>query len=354
MSALSRLATVRLQAAWLARGPLSFVLLPLAGLYGAATALRRGLYRLGLKRTVVATDAPVIVVGNLIAGGAGKTPTTMAVVALLRQHGFTPGIVSRGYGRSAEHADALTEVGPDTPARACGDEPLLMRLRTRAPVVVGRDRVAAARLLRQRHPAVDVLVADDGLQHLRLARQVQVIVFDERGAGNGRLLPAGPLREPMRPTPPPRSVVVYNAPAPSTPWPGHVATRGLAGLVPLSAWWQGEAASPASLAALTGRPVIAAAGLARPERFFDMLRAAGLQVTPLPLPDHHDFATRPWPADAADVVVTEKDAVKLQPAAAGATRVWVATLDFALPATFNAELLALLPARRPAAPAPTA
>ena len=330
----------QLQPAWLPRGPLAVALLPLAGLFGAVAALRRALFRAGW-RAAVRLPVPVVVVGNLITGGAGKTPTTLAVVALLRRHGRRPGIVSRGYGRAD---DGVHLVDARDPVSRTGDEPLLMHLRAGVPVAVARSRVAAGRALLAAHPDVDVLVADDGLQHLPLARDAQVIVFDERGAGNGWLLPAGPLREPVGAAPPPRSVVVYNAPAPSTPWPGHVARRSLGGAVALDAWWRGEPATPAALAMLRGRPVLAAAGLARPGRFFGMLRDAGLQVNELPLPDHHGFATLPWPAGTADVVVTEKDAVKLRPEAVGATRVWVAALDFALGPDFEAELLRLLPA----------
>jgi tetraacyldisaccharide 4'-kinase len=341
-------AASRLQSAWSGRGALSTLLLPVAWLYGAIVALRRGLFREGWLSSERMT-VPVVVVGNLIAGGAGKTPTTMAVVALLRRRGFHPGIVSRGYGRKDD--TAVVYVQPDTPAHLCGDEPLLLRLRTGAPVVVARDRVRACRELLKRHPSIDVLLADDGLQHLRLQRQAQVIVFDDRGAGNGRLLPAGPLREPVPHGVPARSVVVYNADTASTAWPGHVAVRGLAGVVSLDGWWRGDAANPSALLALQGRAVLAAAGLAQPSRFFDMLVAAGLRITPLPLPDHHDFAALPWPLDSADVVVTEKDAVKLQPPRMGTTRVWVATLDFALPTAFEDELMALLPA--PPSPRPT-
>jgi len=211
---------------------------------------------------------------------------------------------------------------------------------------VGRDRVAAGRALLARHPGVDLLLSDDGLQHRRLHRDAQVIVFDERGIGNGWLLPAGPLREPCAAKPPAHSLVVYNAPHPTTPWPGHTARRGLAGLVRLADWWAGVPASPAALAAFAGQEVLAAAGVARPGRFFGMLREAGLRVVERPLPDHHDFAALPWPADAARVVVTEKDAVKLRPGRPGTTGVWVATLDFALGAEFESELLALLPGPR--------
>ena len=329
----------RLQRAWLARGALACALLPLAAAFGALTALRRGLYRVGLLPAHT-LPVPVIVVGNLITGGAGKTPTVIAIVGLLRRHGFTPGIVSRGYTGSQT---GLLEVARGQSAAQSGDEPLLMHLRTGAPLVVGRDRVAAARQLLQRHPRVDVIVSDDGLQHLALARALQVIVFDERGAGNGWLLPAGPLREALPTAPPPRSLIVYNATAPSTPLPGTLARRRLAGAVRLRDWWAGTAASPDALDALRGRPLVAAAGLARPERFFAMLREAGLNFSPLPLPDHHDYATLPWAADTADVVLTEKDAIKLDPERSGATRIWVAPLDFTLDTAFETALLTLLP-----------
>ena len=329
----------RLQRAWLTRGALAIAMLPLAFVYGAVTAARRALYRAGVF-SAHTLPVPVVVVGNLVAGGAGKTPTVIAIVAALRRHGRTPGILSRGHGGS--HAGGPLEVTRTVSAAQCGDEPLLMHLRTGAPLVVGRDRVGAARELLRRHHTVDVVVSDDGLQHLALARDAQVIVFDERGAGNGWRLPAGPLRDPVPRAVPAASLVVYNAAAPSTPLPGTLARRGLAGVVALEAWWRGEAASRVALEALAGRPLVAAAGLARPERFFAMLRAHGLAFTPLPLPDHHAYATLPWPADTADVVLTEKDAIKLDPARVGATRVWVAPLDFALDASFDAALLALL------------
>ena len=329
----------RLQQAWLARGGLARLLWPVSMLFAALSAMRRGLYRLGLMRAQI-VSAPVIVVGNLIAGGAGKTPTVMALVETLRARGYTPGIVSRGYGAAAAGVLAVTRT---TLAADCGDEPLLLLLRTGAPVVIGRDRVAAATQLLRQHPRVDVIVSDDGLQHLRLARSVQVLVFDERGAGNGWLLPAGPLREPLPPAVPPRSLVVYNARAPSTPLPGTLATRSLAGAVELADWWQGRPARAAALDALRGRRVLAAAGMARPERFFTMLREHGLTIAPLPLPDHFDYATLPWAPDTPEVLVTEKDAIKLELARMGLTRVWVAPLDFSLDAAFGAALFELLP-----------
>ncbi len=314
-------------------------MLPVAAVFALLSGLRKRLYAIGWLRAQ-RLGVPVVVVGNLLAGGAGKTPTVLAIVRLLRQQGWHPGVVSRGYGR--ERA-GLVDVRPDTPVAHCGDEPLLLRLRSAAPVLVGRDRVAAGTELLRRHPNVNIVVSDDGLQHWRLFRDAQVLVFDERGAGNGWLLPAGPLREPLPLAVPARSVVLYNAASATTPLPGSVATRSLAGVVRLGDWWKGQAASRSALEALTGRPLIAAAGMARPQRFFDMLMAHGLHIEPLALPDHHDYRQLPWPPQTDDVVVTEKDAVKLDPQRMGRTRVWVAELDFDPGPAFNAALVALLP-----------
>ena len=313
----------------------SLPLRPLSWCYGAVTALRRGAYRAGWLESRRA-PVPVLVVGNLVAGGAGKTPTVIALVQALRQAGWTPGVISRGHGRQRD--DALA-VHADSSARDVGDEPLLIHLRTRVPIWVARHRIDAARALCAAHPSVDVLVADDGLQHLALARDVQVIVFDERGAGNGLLLPAGPLRQPLPAHVPVNTHVLYNAAQPSTHWPGALAHRSLAGAVPLADWWRGAAATPQPLQALRDRPLIAAAGMAAPQRFFGMLRDAGLKFDALPLPDHHAFDRLPWPADGAEVLVTEKDAVKLPRQAAGSTRIWVVALDFQLPEDFTAAVL---------------
>ena len=332
-------AAQRLQQAWLSRGPLARALWPVSMLFAALTALRRTLYRIGILRTH-AMSVPVVVVGNLIAGGAGKTPVVMALVETLRSRGYTPGVVSRGYG--ADMAGVL-EVTRAARAVECGDEPLLLHLRTGAPVVVGRDRVAAAQHLMRRHPTIDVLVSDDGLQHLRLGRVAQVLVFDERGVGNDWLLPAGPLRESLPRVVPPRSLVVYNATAASTPLRGTLARRSLGGAVALADWWQGHPPTHDALEALRGRRLLAAAGVAEPERFFTMLRECGLTITPLPLPDHDAYVTLPWPPDTADVIVTEKDAIKLDTARMGQTRIWVAPLDFTLDAAFDTALLELLP-----------
>ena len=329
---------------------------PLSWVYEALAGVHRGLFGLGLRRVQIA-PVPLLVVGNLVAGGAGKTPAVLALVALLRQQGWTPGVISRGHGRRGA---AVQAVSRHSPAAEVGDEPLLIHLRTGAPVVVGADRAAAARALCSTHPAVDILLADDGLQHHALRHDMAVLVFDERGVGNGLRLPAGPLRQALPLRVPPHTLVLYSAGRPSTPLPGLTGMRQLGSVLPLAAWWAGqtaeqacstgsagsagsadsvrstsEATAPGAPAApdtgwpaLRGRRLLAAAGLARPEPFFAMLQSQGLLIDCLPLADHHTFNPLPWPAGTAEVIVTEKDAVKLPPAAVGATRVWVATLDF--------------------------
>jgi tetraacyldisaccharide 4'-kinase len=326
----------RLMAMWVQPTPTwsAWLLWPLSQIYRVLAAIQRWLYEAGLLRRRQAR-VPVIVVGNFIVGGAGKTPAVIAIVEALRSQGRTPGVISRGHGRKAGPAMLVTA---DYDSSTAGDEPLLIALRTHAPVAVGSDRAAAATLLCDAHPEVDILVADDGLQHHRLRHDLAVIVIDDRGHGNGLLLPAGPLRQMPPPTLPATWIVLYSAAVASTALPGYLGRRRLAGAVELADWWQGVAARPDALAALRGQALLAAAGLARPERFFEMLRAAGLEIRALPLTDHFSFTTLPWPASTTDVVVSEKDAVKLRPERMGSTRVWVVPLDFVPEAGFGAEL----------------
>lgn len=332
----------RLLATWYRAQPdtLATALRPLAALYGLLQRRdRRQRERQARQRPQ--PGCPVVVVGNLVLGGAGKTPTAIALVQALRAAGHRPGVVSRGHGRAG---DAVAGVTPEADPRAVGDEPLLIRRRTGVPVVVGRDRVAAALALLRDHPEVDVVIADDGLQHRQLRRDVEVLVFDERGIGNGLLLPAGPLREPLGPAPGPSTLVLYNHDRASTSWPGHLARRRLGGAWPLGRWLAGMAGAPQPLSALRGRPLLAMAGIAVPGRFFAALEAEGLQIERLPLPDHHAYGgAAPWPAGTREVVTTEKDAVKLAAWAGGEVAVWVVGLDLELPADFVAALLARLP-----------
>jgi len=206
---------------------------------------------------------------------------------------------------------------------------------------VGRDRVAVARALLQAHPEIQLLISDDGLQHLRLPRELAVLVFDERGLGNGRLLPAGPLRQRPRLQTGPQELVLYNAAHPSTGLPGHLARRRLAGAVRLQDWWRGQPASLQALHELRQRPeseLLATAGMAHPQRFFSMLADQGLRFQTLPLPDHYSFAKIPWPASFPAVLLTEKDAIKLRPERCATTEVWVVALDFQLDAACEQAL----------------
>ncbi len=336
---------MQLQAAWRRRGGLACGLLPLAGLFGLLGIVHRGLYRLGLRRAQH-PGCPVVVVGNRIVGGAGKTPTTLAVVVALQGLGWRPGIVSRGHGR--RDPGRILGVTPAAGADAVGDEALLLRLRSGVPVWVGRDRAAAAEALRTAHPEVDVIVTDDGLQHLRLARDVELLVFDRRGAGNGWLLPAGPLREPLgtRPFARRASRVVYSDGVASTALPGLVLRRRLGPPQPLADWWARRPAAPPATAWAALRegpqPVAALAGIAQPQRYFDALRAEGLQVDGLPCADHDRLDPLPWPPGLPRLLLTEKDAVKIRPERLArerpSTAVWVTPLD--LPAT--PELVAAL------------
>lgn len=313
----------RLQREWLAGGPLSALLWPLSAIYGLLLSLRGLLYRIGLLK-VESLPLPVIVVGNWIVGGAGKTPTTLALLKLLQAQGIRVGVISRGYGRKSDEVHLLTR---NSSASQAGDEPLLIHLRAGVPVAVGRDRVAAARALLEANPDLRLLISDDGLQHWRLPRALSILVFDERGVGNGRLLPSGPLRQ-RASQPDASELVLYNAAKPSTSLPGFVGRRSFSGAVALEAWWRGEPATTPVFEALRGRPMLAVAGLAQPRRFFDMLQDRGLSIEPLPLPDHHDFASLPWPDDTPELLLTEKDAVKLRPEQLGSTRAWVVALDF--------------------------
>ena len=314
------------------------LLQPLSWLYGALFALRSRLFDLGVFQTVP-SKVPVIVVGNLVAGGAGKTPTVIALVTWLQSQGRRVGVISRGHGRVDT---ALRLVTSESAPTDVGDEPLLIHLRTGAPVAVGRDRAAAVALLCRAHPPVNIIVADDGLQHRRLGRSVEVLLFDDRGVGNGLLLPAGPLRQTLPSASAFAGLVLYTNGQASTKLAGHTGHRRLVGLVPLGPWWADPKAEAQPLSVLVGQPVVAAAGLARPEAFFDMLDAAGLSVARLPLPDHDQLAQLPWMGTQSQVIVTEKDAVKLRPDRPGCERVWVARLDFMPEPAFFTALAARL------------
>lgn len=303
--------------------PGGYGLVPLSWVFAAMVWLRRNAYRIGLLR-VQRVPVPVIVIGNLTVGGAGKTPLTIWIVDALRRAGFKPGVVSRGYGRAD---NAVREVTAASTPEQVGDEPLLLATRLGCPLAVGADRVAAVHRLLAGENKIDVVVCDDGLQHYRLGRDVEIAVIDgERGFGNGWLLPAGPLREPrarLRDV----SATVYN---------GGEREGQRMRLI---------AGEPCSLCdgmrrpwnTFAERPVHAVAGIAYPERFFKMLRGLGLQVTAHPFPDHYQFRAQDvcFEDDYA-VLMTEKDAVKCR--AFADVRHWYVPVDACLEESLQQSL----------------
>ena len=287
-----------LQREWLRRGAAAYALWPLSLLFGALAALRRTAYRAGFIQSE-RLPVPVIVVGNVIAGGAGKTPVVMALVEHLQSRGIAAGVVSRGYGRTS--AQCL-EVKRDSDPRDTGDEPLLVARACQAPVFVSANRARAARALLRAYPATQVVVSDDGLQHYGLRRDIEICVFDERGVGNGWLLPAGPLREPW-----PRAVDLVVRPRDTPGVAGFAVHRRLAGHA-----LRADGTS-ITLEQLKGRRLKAIAAIARPEAFFSMLREGGLVLAQtIALPDHDDLLHAPFAEeDGCELLCTEKDAVKL-------------------------------------------
>jgi tetraacyldisaccharide 4'-kinase len=298
--------------------------------YAGAIRARVALYRRGLLRRR-SGEVPVVVVGNLIAGGSGKTPFTVALAERLRAAGWTPGVATRGYGR-ADPQRAIWVDGDSDPATS-GDEPVLLARRTGVRVRADRDRVAAARALAD--AGCDIVLCDDGLQHYRLRRDVEIEVIDgRRRYGNGRLLPAGPLREPTE-----RGgrcdFRVVNLPPTETSgagfgeWPMHLlASRAVPVL--------GGRAQP--LSTFAGQRVHAVAGIGDPERFFSMLRALDIAVVPHAFADHHRYSAADFQFGSdLPVLMTQKDAVKCV-AFAGA-RHFSVPVDAQLPEAFWIALL---------------
>lgn len=314
-------------------------LLPLSFLYGTVTRLRRLCYQLHVLRPVV-VGRPVIVVGNLTVGGAGKTPLVVYLVMQLQRQGLTVGVISRGYGGSSRIVRPVTA---RSDPREVGDEPVLIAKRTHSRVFVGRNRVAAARAAVA--AGVDVIVSDDGLQHYALARDLEIVVVDgERGFGNHRLLPAGPMREPLRRLRRADFVVMNGA-----GWLERVRLpRGRAALtmtlLPSDAAPVSGRGAVRSLASFRGQPVHAVAGIGHPQRFFELLRKADLQLIEHPLPDHYPLQPADLAfGDDAPVLMTEKDAVKC--AGLVDERMWFLPVSAHFSALESSELLAAIAAR---------
>ncbi|HET7032624.1 MAG TPA: tetraacyldisaccharide 4'-kinase [Casimicrobiaceae bacterium] len=310
-SALASATAVSINADWYSArpSPLAIALRPVSIAFGAAVALRRALYRSGLRRSVT-LPVPVVIVGNITVGGSGKTPLVAALVRALAQRGFNPGVVSRGYGRDRGD-DAPILVGAHDDPRRVGDEPLLLA-RAGCIVAVARDRVSAGRALLARHPECDVIVADDGLQHYRLERTVEIAVVDgTRALGNGWLLPAGPLREPAARLDEVDAVVTLVTAGARAKPPRRDAFAMTLSTGEFVRVGSPETTAPAS--AFFGDEVHAVAGIGDPKRFFAQLNSLGIRAIEHPFPDHHRFTAADIAfAGARAVLMTEKDAVKCE------------------------------------------
>jgi tetraacyldisaccharide 4'-kinase len=310
---------------WASRGAIAWLLWPVSLAFGVAIAVRRFLYKIRIFPSAH-PGIPVIVVGNLTAGGSGKTPLVLRVAEILKEQGWKPGIVSRGYGGSARQP---REAGIASDPAEVGDEPMLLARRSGCPVWVAPDRTAACRALRERHPECDVIVSDDGLQHYAMRRDVEVCIVDARGFGNGFLQPAGPLREPASRLASVDLVVAHGAAGVQ----GYAMTLEGDQLVQMT---DARALRPAK--SFAGQRMHAVAGIGDPKRFFLQLARFGIKVVPHPFPDHHRFGPRDFDfGDGDPVVMTEKDAVKCKPFVQA--NFWVFPVSASLDPAFERGLL---------------
>lgn len=303
---------------WYGRSTAWLLLIPLTCLFAVAAWLRRTLYRAGIFRSWSA-GVPVIVVGNITVGGTGKTPVTIALARALSERGYRPGVASRGYRGNVGASPVIVDA--DSDPNVVGDEAVLIARRCACPVAVHPDRVAAAKRLIEE--GVDVVVTDDGLQHYRLQRDVEIAVLDgARGLGNGILLPSGPLREPasrLRDV----DVLLVNGRGDAALPAGKFTSFALE---PRNAMKFDGTARP--LESFAGVAVHAVAAIGHPQRFFEMLRSHGLEVRGHALPDHALISESDLDfGDSLEIFMTEKDAVKC--GALTSPRLWYVPVDLA-------------------------
>ncbi|MBT8080820.1 MAG: tetraacyldisaccharide 4'-kinase [Gammaproteobacteria bacterium] len=325
---------------WYDGGRFGWILLPLSALYWFVIIIRKYLYDRGVLRVRRAT-VPVVIVGNITAGGTGKTPTVLWLVEELKRRGFSPGIVSRGYGGSQSGTSMRVE--PDSDAVVVGDEPVLLARRARCPVVVDPDRVRAAEMLVE--DGVDVVVADDGLQHYRLARDYEICVVDGvRGLGNRRLLPAGPLRETVRRLDDVEQVLVNGRLRAADCEPTVAEQNAISFELLTVEACRLNGSLTRAIERFGGTTVHAVAGIGNPQRFFDLLRAQGIQVIEHRLPDHAKLRAGDLEfGDDFDVFMTEKDAVKL--GRSMEDKFWYVPVDFSIDPLDAAPLLEQIESR---------
>jgi tetraacyldisaccharide 4'-kinase len=317
---------------------LQLILVPVSLVFRALSALRRAMYRNGM----LASEQlllPVVVIGNISVGGTGKTPLTLVLAQQLRERGYRPLIVSRGYTRNTHSRFSRTgrrsswprQVSSGSAAREVGDEPLLMARRDVCPVWIGRDRVATAQAALQAHPECDVILCDDGLQHYRLRRDVEIAVIDGvRRFGNGRLLPAGPLREPLARLKSVDAIVVNGGATEPDQF-----TMTLDGKIFYNLADPGRTVEAKHFQATRNHAV---AGIGNPQRYFQHLEKLGISFTPHDFPDHHPYCAADLAfADCDAVLMTEKDAVKCAPFAD--ERFWALRVDAQIDPTLLDHIL---------------
>ena len=308
----------RLQHYWYRISPLHLLLVPLSVFFGALAAMRRWLYRLGAL-TSLKIPVPVVVIGNISVGGTGKTPLTLWLAQQLIDDGWHPGIISRGYLKNGQQILSPREVSSIDLPDEVGDEPLLMAQRKLCPVWISRDRPAAAMALLDAHPECDILLSDDGLQHYRLQRDVEIVVVDgARRFGNQLLLPAGPLRESVSRLKSVDAVVINGGETTGDQFAMRLAGQQFYNLL-----------NPEHIVTATelqGLTLHAIAGIGHPTRFFNYLNQLGLTFTQHAFPDHHPYTTADLDLpDVEAILMTEKDAVKC--ASFANEKCWVLRVD---------------------------
>ena len=326
--------------AWYEGAALGWLLLPLSGIFWALLSLRGFLYAKGLL-SVYRAEVPVIVVGNITAGGAGKTPTVLWLVEQLRRRGFRPGIVSRGYGGS--RADTSMRVEADSDPAIVGDEPVLLARRAACPVVVDPDRARAAQMLVE--DGADVIVADDGLQHYRLARDYEICVIDgARGLGNRHLLPAGPLRESPDRLASVDQVLVNGGWADSNAAMSAPEQNAIPFRLAATDACRLNGSLSRPLARFAGETVHAVAAIGNPDRFFRLLNEFGIEVVAHAFPDHAPLTKSDVDfGDECPVFMTEKDAVKLGTGLGD--RFWFVPVDLDMDPALAGPLVAQIESR---------
>jgi tetraacyldisaccharide 4'-kinase len=323
-------ATQVFEGIWYGKSPARWVLSPVAAVYRTLARLRRMAYERGWQSTVEA-PVPVIVVGNVSVGGTGKTPVVIWLADQLKQRGRRVGIVTRGYrGKGKEWPRA---VAADSDPREVGDEPVLLARRTGCPVVAGPDRVACVEALVKR-TKVDVVLSDDGLQHYRLGRSFEIAVVDgARGMGNGLCLPAGPLREPASRLQEVDAIVVNGG-----TW-GHAGVFRAKAVV--TKVYNLKDGAVRTLDSFRSKTVHAVAGIGNPQRFFDLLLDAELDVEAHPLADHAEIGPEHFRfEEPGAVLITEKDAVKCE--RLDLHDVWCVVVDFEFNADSTARFMRLV------------